>query len=96
MAYYRYFMPYGLPKFKRFAVSVWDVESKGKTDLKIAAEGLDRMEAYMNELGLIMNISDLGVTEEMLEDIAKGSFIRDGGYKALTHDEIMAILKQSM
>lgn len=96
MAYYRYIMPYGLPKFKRYAVNVWDVDMAGKTDEQIAAEGLNRMEAYMNELGLMMNIHDLGVTEDMLDGIAKRSFTRGGGYKQLTHDEIMEILMQSM
>ena len=54
------------------------------------------MEAWMNELGLVMNISDLGVTEDMLEGIAKGSFPMEGGYKVLSHNEIVDILKQSM
>lgn len=96
MAYYRYIMLYGLPKFKRYAVNVWEVDPQGKTDEQIASEGLNRMEAYMNELGLVMNIRDLGVTEDMLEGIAKGSFIMEGGYKALTHNEIVKILMQSM
>ncbi len=74
MAYYRYICPYGLNKFKRFAINVWDIASDGKTDEEIASEGLDRMEAWMKELGLVMNISDLGVTEDMLDGIAKGSF----------------------
>ena len=43
-----------------------------------------------------MNIRDLGVTEEMLDGIAEGSFIMDGGYKVLSHDEIVSILKESM
>ena len=54
------------------------------------------MEKYMRDLGLVMNISDLGVKEEMLEGIAEGKYIMDGGYKVLTKDEIITILKQSM
>ncbi|MEY8536273.1 iron-containing alcohol dehydrogenase [Blautia pseudococcoides] len=96
MAYYRYICPYGLNKFKRFAINVWDIASDGKTDEEIASEGLDRMEAWMKELGLVMNISDLGVTEDMLDGIAKGSFPMEGGYKVLGHNEIVDILKQSM
>lgn len=96
MAYYRYICPYGLNKFKRFAINVWDIASDGKTDEEIASEGLDRMEAWMKGLGLVMNISDLGVTEDMLDGIAKGSFPMEGGYKVLGHNEIVDILKQSM
>lgn len=96
MAYYRYICPYGLQKFKRFAMNVWNVNPDGKTDEQIAAEGLDRMEAWMNELGLAMNIRDLGVTEEMLESIAKSVLFMNGGYKTLGYDEVLEILKTSL
>ena len=96
MAYYRYICPFGLAKFKRFAENVWDVDPNGKTDEQIAAEGLDRLEDYMKELGLVMNIRELGVTEDMIDGIAEGSFIMDGGYKVLTKDEVAEILRRSM
>lgn len=96
MAYYRYICPYGLNKFKRFAVNVWGVNPENKTDEEIAKEGLDRMEEWMKEIGFVMNIKDLGVKEDMLEGIAKGSFIMEGGYKKLSHEEIVQILKESM
>ncbi len=96
LPYYRMILPYGLAKFKRYAINVWNVSPDGKTDEEIASEGLDRMEAYMKELGLVMNIRDLGVTEDMLDGIAKGSFIMDGGYKTLTYEEIVSVLKESM
>ena len=96
MAYYRYIMPYGLDKFKRYAVNVWNVSPEVKTDEEIAKEGLARMEDWMKRIGLVMNISELGVTEDMLDGIANGSFIMTGGYKTLNHDEIVSILKASM
>lgn len=96
MAYYRHILPYGLEKFRRYAVHVWDVNPEGKSDEAIAKEGLDRMEAYMRELGLVMEIGELGVTEEMLEGIADGTILMDGGYKLLSHGEIVSILKESM
>ncbi len=75
---------------------VWGVSPIGKTDVEIAEEGLSCMESYMRELGLAMHITELGVTEDMLDGIAKGSFILPCGYKVLTHDEIVSILKESM
>jgi len=96
MAYYRHIMPYGLAKFKRYAVNVWNVGTEGKTDEQTAARGLSCMEAWMKDIGLIMNIGDLGVTENMIDGIAKGSFIMEGGYKVLSQDEIVGILKESM
>jgi len=96
LPYYRYIMPYGLPKFKRFAVNVWNVNPESKSDEEIAAEGLNAMESWMKEIGLVMNISDLGVTDNMIEGIANGTFIMEGGYKVLTHEEVIEILKASM
>ena len=96
LPYYRYILPYGVQKFKRFAVNVWDIDPEGKTDGQIAEEGLNAMETWMKELGLVMNISDLGATEDMLEGIADGTIILPGGYKVLEHDEIVKILKESL
>lgn len=96
LPYYRYIMPYGLQKFKRFAVNVWDVNPAGKTDEQVAKEGLRAMENWMKELGLAMNISELGATEEMLEGLADATRVMNGGYKVLSRGEIVQILKESM
>ncbi len=96
LPYYRHILPYGVQKFKRFAVNVWNVDPAGKTDEQTAQEGLAAMENWMRELGLVMNISQLGATEDMIEGIADGTLIMSGGYKVLNHDEIVEILKESM
>ncbi len=96
LPYYRYIMPYGLRKFVRFAVNVWGVSEEGKTDEQVAEEGLSAMESWMNELGLVMKISELGVTDEMIEGIADATLTMQGGYKVLNHDEIIGILRKSM
>ncbi|WP_138307201.1 MULTISPECIES: iron-containing alcohol dehydrogenase [unclassified Clostridium] len=96
MAYYRHICPYGLEKFKRFAVNVWDVNPQGKTDAEVAEEGLGRMEAYMKELGLVMNIKELGVTEDMLESIADSTILFQTDYKPLTHEDVVQILRESV
>ncbi|MCI8306883.1 MAG: iron-containing alcohol dehydrogenase [Lachnospiraceae bacterium] len=96
MAYYRYIMQYGMEKFRRFAINVWDVSPDGKTGEQIAAEGLDRMESYMKELGLAMHLRDIGVTEDMIDGIADATLSMSGGYKELSRDEIIQILRKSM
>ena len=70
--------------------------SEGKSDEQIAEEGLKAMEEWMKELGLVMNISELGATDEMIEGIADGVLVMPGGYKVLDRDEIVKILKESM
>lgn len=96
MPYYRHILPYGLVKFIRFAVNVWDVDPAGKTDMQIAEEGLAAMEAWMKELGLVMKLTELGATEEMVDGIADVTIVLTGGYKVLDREEIVQILKESL
>ena len=96
LAYYRFIMADGLPKFGRFAVNVWGVDPAGKSAKELAEAGLEAMEHWMEELGVARNIRELGVTEEMLEGIADGTFLLTGGYRTLTRDDVLNILKASM
>lgn len=96
LPYYRYIMPYGLAKFKRFAIHVWGINPEGKSDRQIAEEGLSAMESWMNELGLVMNITELGAAEDMIEGIADVTAVLPGGYKLLRREEIIRILKESL
>lgn len=96
LPYYRYIMPYGLKKYARFATEVWGISRDGKTDEQLANEGLSAMESWMKEIGLVMNLKDLGATEDMIEGIADATIILNGGYKVLVRDEVVQILKASM
>ena len=96
LAYYRHILPYGLKKFVRFAENVWNIDGAGKTDEQTALEGLSAMESWMKEMGLAMNISELGVTEDMIEKVADSVLVLTGGYKPLDRDEIVKILKESL
>lgn len=96
LPYYRMILPYGLAKFRRFAVNVWDIDTAGKSDQQVAEEGLAAMEAWMKELGLVMNIRELGATEEMLESLAEATLLMEGGYKVLKRSEIIEVFRQSM
>ena len=96
LPYYRYILPYGLAKFARYAANVWGVDKNGKTEKETAEEGLCRMEAWMKKIGLVMNLADLGVTEDMLDGITESTLIMQGGYKVLDKKEIRAILKASL
>ncbi len=96
LPYYRHIMPYGLAKFVRFAKNVWNVDTSGKTDEQIANEGLAAMEDWMRELGLVMNITELGANEGMLEALSDSTIVMTGGYKTLEHDEIVDIFRSSL
>ena len=96
LPYYRHILPYGLPKFKRFAIEVWKVNPEGKTDEEIAEEGLKAMEDWMKELGLAMKISELGATKDMIDGIADATLLLEGGYKVLSRKEVVEILEERL
>ena len=96
MPYYRLILPYGLPRFRRYAVNVWGVDPAGKTDVQVAEEGLAAMEAWMKKLGLVMNITDLGATAAMEDDFVKSTLIMPGGNKVLPEDEVRAICRAGL
>ncbi len=93
--YYSYIMPYGLKQFVKFARNVWDVRDE-LDDISTAKKGLELMKEWMEEIGLVMHISELGVKENMFDQIISGTFISDTGYKKLDKEEILEILKESM
>ena len=92
LPYYRYIYKFGLDKFVRFAKEVWKVDDTGKTKEETALAGIDAMEDFMKECGIVTSIKELGATEEMLPLIAD-STILCGGYKVLTAEEVLEILK---
>lgn len=96
LPYYKMIMPYGISKFKRFAEEVWGVCPDDKSDEQIAEEGLNAMKDWMEKIGVTLSIGELGATEDMIEGIADGTIILDGGYKTLTKDEVIQVLKESM
>ncbi len=96
MPYYRHILPCGTAKFARYAVNVWNVDQGEKTEREVAEEGLCRMEAWMKKLGLVMNLTELGVTPDMIDGITSATLVMNGGYKVLSTDEIKEILKASL
>ena len=96
LPYYKHTLPFAVSRFKRFAEEVWGIYPSGKTDHQVAEEGLAAMKSWMKEIGLPLTISEIGATNEMLEGIAKGTIILDSGYRKLTFEEVVDILKESM
>lgn len=96
VAYYRHIMRYALHRFVRFAEVVWGVSPEGKTDEQIASEGIDALAAWIDEIGAAREITSLGVTPDMIGGIADATIIIPAGYKILTRDEIVEILRASL
>lgn len=93
MPYYRYIYKNGIDKFVRFAKNIWSVDPCGKTDDDIALEGIQCLENFAKELEIPLTLRELGATRDMLEKIAFSSY-EGGGYKKLTHSDILKILEE--
>ncbi len=53
------------------------------------------MESWMKKIGLVMNITQLGATKEMLDGMVKSTLVMDGGYKVMNEKDIRAVLQAS-
>ena len=95
MAYYRHILKDGLKRFARFAVNVWGVNPEGKSDKELAEAGLKALESWMKEIGVVLSLKELGVTPEMYEGIADATFLLEGGYRKLTREEVIEILREA-
>lgn len=93
--YYRYIYKYGLDKFVRFAKKVWKIHGKDMSKDEIALAGIEKLSEFIKELGIPTTLREIGATEEMLPLIANSTEIMDSGYKKLTADEILEILKEA-
>ena len=72
------------------------LSSDGKTEKDIAVEGLLRMEEWMRDLGLAMNITACGADVSQLEGMADACPINESGYVILTREDVIEVLRQSL
>jgi hypothetical protein len=89
-----------LPRFKRFALNVMEVEDQG-SDEDIALRGIEAMEDFYRQIKMPTNLRELGIepTEEELTLMAKKCAAGVGGHcgsaKVLEEADMLAIYKAS-
>ena len=83
-------------QFGRFATNVWGIDPAGKTPAELAEAGIDALDAWTRDVGAYRTLSELGVTEEMLDPIADSIVCLPSSLKVLDRDEVRAILAESM
>ncbi|MBQ2925222.1 MAG: iron-containing alcohol dehydrogenase [Ruminiclostridium sp.] len=95
-AYYRTVCIHAIPRFKRFARNVWNVDPAGKTDEEMALAGIDALADYIRTSGMATSLRELGITDPSgLGEVASSCIRRPAGYHTLTRNEIYQILKDS-
>lgn len=88
-------------RMKRLMLSMFDMDTAGKSDREIALEGIDKLSAFWSSLGAPSSLADYGIGEERLDEIAEiaacemehGGF---GNFKKLNKADILSILKASL
>lgn len=88
-------------RMKRLMLSMFDIDTTGKSDREISLEGIDKLSAFWSSLGAPSRLADYDIGEERLEEIAEiaaremeyGGF---GNFKKLNKIDILSILKASL
>ncbi len=90
--YYKFIAPYGIDKFVRFAKNVWDIDTANLSKEAAAEAAIGKLAEFIKMLELPTTLRELGTTEEMLPFIAN-STVLGGGYKQMTADDVLQVLK---
>jgi alcohol dehydrogenase class IV len=67
---------------------------RNKDEEALSLEAIDCIEGFIDELGIPKTLRELGAKEEMLPKIADSICPESGGYKTLTKDDVLEILKE--
>lgn len=93
--YYRHICKDGARKFARFATEVWDISKDGKTEEQLALAGVEALADFIKEIGMPTTLKELGVDGDInLKEIADSCNTLAGGYRKLTHEEILEIFEE--
>ena len=94
--YYRHIYKDGAKKFARFATEVWGISSDGKTDEELAKAGVEALADFIKEIGMPTTLKELGADENInFKEIADSCNTLAGGYRKLTHEEILEIFEEA-
>ncbi len=89
-----------LPRFKKFAINVMNIEDKGN-DLEIALKGIEAVEHFYREINMPTNFKELGInlTEEQMISLAKSCSRATGGHrgsaKVLYEEDMLNIYRRA-
>ena len=94
--YMKYFCSYAPERYARYAVNVWGVDPSGKTALEVAQEGIEVTRDFFNEIGAPATLTDLGIPDSAIDDLAARTDMSCWAYKKMTQDDVKAILRMAL
>ncbi|MDR1255751.1 MAG: iron-containing alcohol dehydrogenase [Puniceicoccales bacterium] len=79
-------------KFVRYAANVWQIPTAGKTEEKIALEGIGRLQQYFREIGAPTTLAEVNIPAEAIGEIAAGTNLLPGSYHPMTREDVKNVL----
>ena len=90
---YRHMLPEAAPQFARLAVNVWGIDPDGKSEEELANEFIGSLAAFIKEVGLPENFSEMGIAKDTdYKAIADSTVLTGGCCKKFTKEELLAVL----
>ncbi|HIZ55168.1 MAG TPA: iron-containing alcohol dehydrogenase [Firmicutes bacterium] len=96
-AWQKYVYHHNISRFVQFAVRVWDVDLAFGDPEAIVQEGIRRMERFFHFIGLPIRLSELGIDDTHLEEMAKLAEARGvGNFVKLGWQDVLEIYRLAL
>ncbi len=92
----KYVMPKHTDQFKRFAINVFDVDTKEKTDEEIALEGINKLQLFWKDLGAPTTLAERNIKKEDIPSIVKSLSGELGVMEIITAEDATKIYELSL
>ncbi len=96
-AWMKHVLHHDLDRFVQWAVRVWNIEMDVFNPESVALEGIARMEAFFQSLGIGTRMKDLGITDDRIDEMAdkctNGDTTTVGNFVKLDRAAVAKILR---
>lgn len=89
----KYVYKNSINKFKKYAVNIWNVDTKNKTEEEIALEGINKTKEYFSKVGAPVTLSEVNIPESDIDKIVETVILTgEGSYLKIDKEDIKNIL----
>ncbi|QHS23441.1 iron-containing alcohol dehydrogenase [Virgibacillus sp. MSP4-1] len=95
----QYVVEKDIPRFRQFAVNVFNAEGSGKSDLLIALEGIERLQYLWKSIGAPSTLKEFNINEDkfdIIADKAVSMFPVNSNFVKLDKEDVLNILHMSL
>ena len=96
--YMKYMCQFHPQKYKQYAVTLLDIDPKGKSDYEVGMEGIAKTKSLFKQIGAPITLSEVGIGAEKLDrmaiEVVQNGKI--GNYSKIGAEELLQILKEAL